>query len=226
MTKKKVSIVAVCLNEAKSVLKILDNVPKNSVDEILVVDGHSKDETYEIVKKAGYKIIYQEGKGRGAAFRTGFKYVTGDIIIMLSTDGNEKPGEIKPLLEMSKEGYDMVIATRFGKGTSKDVTMIRNFGNFIITQMCNFVGGVNVTDAINGYRLLTKNAIDKMNIESNRFDIEAEMTIKSGKLKLKVGELPTVEEVRLHSDSRLHTFRDGFIIFKRIFKEASRKPPY
>ena len=65
MKKKKVSIVAVCLNEAKSILRILDNIPKDLVDEILVIDGHSTDGTLKLVKNAGYNIILQEGKGRG-----------------------------------------------------------------------------------------------------------------------------------------------------------------
>jgi glycosyltransferase involved in cell wall biosynthesis len=226
MAKKKVSVVAVCLNEAKSILGILNRIPRNMVDEILVVDGHSKDGTFEIVKKAKYKIILQEGKGRGAAFRTGFKVVSGDYVVMLSTDGNERPGDIKRLIEMANDGYDLVIATRFGKGKSDDVTFIRNIGNFIFTKLCNLVGDVHVTDAINGYRLLTKQAIKKMNIESDRFDIEAEMTVKAGKLGLKVGEIPTVEDERMFSDSRLHTVRDGYIILQRIAKEAFRKPPY
>lgn len=226
MTKGKVSVVAVCLNEAESILKILDNVPKNLVDEILVVDGYSKDNTFEIVKKSGYNIIRQEGKGRGAAFKTGFKKVKGDLVVMLSTDGNERPGDIRKLIDKVNDGYDMVIATRFGLGRSEDVTFIRNIGNYIFTFLCNVAGGLHITDSMNGFRIMRRDALKKMNIESDRFDIEGEITIKAGKLKLKVGEIPTVEDPRLHSDSRLRTFRDGYIILRRIFKEALREPPY
>ena len=226
MKKKRVSVVAVCLNEAKSILRILDNIPKDLVDEIIVIDGHSTDRTFELVKNAGYNIILQEGKGRGNAFKTGFKNVSGDLVIMLSTDGNERPGDIKKLIYKVTEGYDMVIATRFGLGRSEDVTPIRHIGNYLFTKLCNFVSGLNVTDSMNGFRILTKKAIEKMNIESNRFDIEGEITIKAGKLKLKVVEIPTIEDERHHSDSRLHTFNDGSIILKRIIKEAFRGPPY
>lgn len=226
MKKKKVSIVAVCLNEAKSILRILDNIPEDLVDEILVIDGHSTDGTFELVKNAGYDIILQEGKGRGNAFKTGFKNVSGDLVVMLSTDGNERPGDIKKLIDKANEGYDMVIATRFGFGRSEDVTPIRNIGNYLFTELCNLVSGLNATDSMNGFRILTKEAIKKMNIESNRFDIEGEITIKAGKLKLKVAEIPTIEDERDHSDSKLRTFKDGGIILKRIIKEALRKPPY
>lgn len=226
MKKKKVSIVAVCLNEAKSALKILDNIPKDLVDEIIVIDGHSTDKTFELVKNAGYNIILQEGKGRGNAFKTGFKNVSGNLIVMLSTDGNERPGDIKELIDKANKGYDMVIATRFGLGKSEDVTIIRNMGNYFFTKLCNLISGLNVTDSMNGFRILTKEAIEKMNLQSNKFDIEAEITVKAGKLKLKVTEIPTIEDERYYSDSRLHTFKDGGIILKRIIKEALRKPPY
>ena len=226
MNSKKVSIVAVCLNEAKSILSILKNIQKNLVDEIIVVDGHSKDGTFEIVKNAGYNIMYQEGKGRGNAFKTGFKNVKGDLIVMLSTDGNERPADIKNLIEAINQGYDVVIASRFGSGESEDITFIRNLGNRFFTMLCNIAGGLNIKDSMNGYRILTKEAIKKMNIEADLFDIEAEITIKAGKLGLKVKEIPTIEDLRKHGKSNLRTFKDGFIILKRIIKETLRTPPY
>src|SRR3989338_5554320 len=154
MSKNKVSVVAVCLNEAKSILKILDNIPKKFVGEILVVDGHSTDKTFKLVKKAGYKIMQQEGKGRGNAFKTGFRNISGDLVVMLSTDGNERPADIGKLIGKINEGYDMVIATRFGLGNSEDVTFIRNIGNYFFTMLCNLAGGCRVTDSMNGFRIL------------------------------------------------------------------------
>ena len=68
MKKKKISVVAVCLNEEKVILNVLNKIPKDIADEILVIDGYSTDNTFELVKKTSYSIIFQEGKGRGAAF--------------------------------------------------------------------------------------------------------------------------------------------------------------
>ena len=145
---------------------------------------------------------------------------------MLSTDGNERPGDIRKLIQKMLEGYDLVIATRFGLGTSEDVTFIRSIGNHFFTWLCNNIAMLHITDSQNGFRALTKTALEKMNLESDRFDIEAEITIKAGKLKLKVGEIPTIENERSYGDSRLRTFRDGYLILKRIIKEALRGPPY
>ncbi len=226
MNKPKVSVVAVALNEGKSILKVLKLIPKDVVDEILVVDGHSKDDTVKIAKDAGYNVILQEGKGRGAAFQTGFKKVNGDVVVMLSTDGNERPGDIRKLVERINEGNDLVIATRFGKGKSEDVTFIRIIGNWCFTKMCSILGRVKITDSMNGFRALRKDALDKMNIQSQRFDIEGEITMKAGKLKMRVSEIPTIEDSRDHGDSRLHTFRDGYRIMKTIWKEYRNNPPY
>lgn len=224
--KRKVSVVAVSLNEAKTILDVLKKIPMDVVDEILVVDGRSTDGTYELVKKAGYKIVYQEGKGRGAAFRTGFKQVKGDIIVMLSSDGNERPGDIRNLVNKINEGYDLVIAARFGQGKSDDVTPIRNFGNWALTASCNLFGGIKVSDSMNGFRALTRDAMERMNIQANDFSIEGEITVKAGKLKMKIAEVPTIEDARLHGYSRLSTLKDGWRIFKRIVKVGLQKPPY
>jgi glycosyltransferase involved in cell wall biosynthesis len=224
-TKEKISVVAVNLNEEHTIEQVLTNIPPY-IDEVLVIDGHSKDKSPIIAKKLGYPVLLQEGKGRGAAFKTGFRHAQGDIIVMLSTDGNERSGDIEKLVNKIREGYDLVIASRFGQGKSHDVTAIRKVGNWGLTQMINMVSGLSLRDSQNGFRAIRRAALNQMNIEANGFDIEAEMTLKAGKLGLKVAEVPTIEDERMFGVSNLRTFRDGFRIFKRIMKEWERSPPY
>jgi len=224
--KNTVSVIACNMNEEGSIKQVLEGIPKESVYEVIVVDGASRDKSPEIAKNLGFKVIQQEGKGRGAAFRTGLKNVKGDYVIMLSTDGNERSGDITKIVDKLNEGYDLVIATRFGEGKSKDVTFVRSLGNNFLTWLCNTLTGYKLTDAQNGFRGIKRSAFIDMNIEANRFDIENEMVMKAGKMKLKVAEVPTTEEKREFGESRLNTWKDGWIIFKRILKEASRNPPY
>lgn len=221
----KISVVAANMNEEHTIKKVLQGIPA-FVDEVLVIDGHSQDNSPAIAKSLGYPVIPQEGKGRGNAFKTGFKHVTGDVIIMLSTDGNERSGDITKLVDTVIKGNDLVIASRFGQGKSFDVTPIRMFGNWFLTKCINLTGGTTLYDTQNGFRAVKKNALQKMNLEAEKFDIEAEITMKAGKLKLKIAEVPTIEDNREHGFSNLNTFRDGWKIFKRILKEAKRKPPY
>src|SRR3989344_316418 len=224
--KKTVSVIACNMNEEGSIKQVLESIPKDVVDEVIVVDGASKDKSPEIARKLGFKVIHQEGRGRGNAFRTGLKNVKGHYVIMLSTDGNERSGDIKKIVEKLNEGYDMVIATRFGKGQSQDVTVIRNFGNNFLTGLCNLITGYKLSDCQNGFRGIKREHFIAMNIQANRFDIENEMVVKAGKMKLRVTEVPTIEEKRVYGQSRLNTFKDGYIILKRILKEAFNKPPY
>lgn len=221
----KVSVVAVNLNEENTIIDVLKNIPKE-VDEVLVIDGNSTDKSPQIAKSLGYPVIAQKSKGRGNAFRLGFKRTSGDIIVMLSTDGNERPGDISKLLDKIIEGYDMVIASRFGQGNSLDVTLTRKFGNWFLTKLINIVAGINLQDSQNGFRAICRDALDKMNISAEKFDIEAEMSLKAGKLGLKIAEVPTTEDKREYGQSHLHTFKDGWRIFKRIVLEARRNPPY
>lgn len=223
---KRVSVIAVNLNEEGTIRQVLEAIPLEIVDEVLVVDGHSSDNSVFIARDLGFKVIAQEGKGRGSAFRTGLKNIDGDYVIMLSTDGNERAGDIKKIVDKLNEGYDMVIATRFGKGSSRDVTIIRSFGNWFFTKLCNLFTGYNLSDAQNGFRGIKKELFELMNIQATRFDIENEMVMKAGKMGLKVIEIPTIEEKRLCGESRLNTWKDGLIIFKRIIKVAFNKPSY
>lgn len=223
---RKVSVVAVNRNEEKTIKKVLTNIPKKLVDEVLIVDGHSKDNSVKIARKLGFKVIIQKRMGRGRAFREGFEKVKGDVIIMLSTDGNERPAHIPRILEKIEQGYDVVIATRFGKGKSFDVTPTRTFGNYFLTFCCNLFSGLKLSDSQNGFRAFTRKALDRMKLEAVRFDIEAEISVKAGKLRLRVTEVPTVEDNREAGQSYLNTYQDGFRIFKRILKEALRSPPY
>ena len=221
----KISVVAVNLNEAFTIKKVLETIPKD-VDEVFVVDGYSSDGSPVIARSLGFPVICQEGKGRGCAFRTGFKRATGDVVIMLSTDGNERSGDITKLTDKISEGYDIVIASRFGQGKSLDVTLLRKFGNWFLTKLINLTGGTSLNDTQNGFRAIRKSCLDKMHLDSERFDIEAEITMKAGKLGLKITEVPTIEDNREFGVSHLNTFRDGYKIFKRIIKEAMRLPPY
>lgn len=220
-----ISVIAANMNEENSIASVLKNIPAE-VDEVVVVDGDSDDKSPQIAKSLGYPVILQEGRGRANAFKTGFKKVKGDIIVMLSTDGNERSGDISKLVDKIVEGYDLVIAARFGCGQSDDVTLIRRFGNWALTALINLVAHTHLSDTQNGFRAVKRTSLDCMNIDSERFDIEAEMTLKAGKLGFKIAEIPTIEDKRQFGESRLRTFRDGWKIFKRIIKEAKRNPPY
>ncbi len=221
MTKKlSVSLIVLTYNEREGMEKIMPHVRKSWVDEIIVVDNDSEDGTAEIAKKMGLKVVQQKNNGRGHAFRIGMEYAKGDILVYFSPDGNEVPEDIPKLIKKINQGYDMVIASRFSKfSKSKDATLIRRIGNNTFTGIINLLFGIKLTDAVNGFRAIRKEVMQKINTDARYFDIEIQMSIRCGKNGYKIAEIPTVEPERVGGKAKLNTIVDGWKYVLLILRE-------
>ena len=216
-----VSLIILTLNEIDGLKTMMPRIKKEWVDEIVVVDGRSTDGTIEEAKKQGYKVVVQEITGRGEGFRTGLNNSNGNIIIYFSPDGNEIPEDIPNLLKKQKEGYDQVIASRFSiDSVSHDATFIRRLGNNMFTWIINKIFGSNVDDAVNGYRLITRECMEDLATRAKNFEIEIEMTIRATKKGYKIAEIPTVEPKRTSGTAKLNTVIDGLKYVKLILRET------
>jgi len=214
----RVSIVIPTLNEEKNLPKVLKDIP-NSVHEIIVVDGHSTDKTVDIAKKYGAKVIFDD-IGKGSALRKGMKAAKGDIVIMMDADCSHKSSEIGLLTEGIKVGFDVCMGSRFiqGGGT-EDMPWYRKLGNKFFIFLVNLIWKMNYSDLCYGYRSFRKSCIKKLGLKQDGFGIETEIAIKTAKKKMKVLEIPSYEKARASGESRLRTFRDGWLIFKTILHE-------
>jgi len=191
----------------------------NTVDEIIVVDGYSKDKTVDVAKKFEVKVIYDD-VGKGSALRRGMKEAKGDIIITMDADCSHRSSEIGLLTEGIKAGFDICMGSRFiqGGGT-EDMPWYRKLGNKFFVFLVNFMWKMNYSDLCYGYRSFRKDRIQKLNLKSDGFGIETEIAIKAAKKKLKVLEIPSYEKGRASGKGKLKTLRDGWLIFKTILKE-------
>jgi len=214
----RVSIVIPTLNEEKNLPKVLKDIP-NSVHEIIVVDGHSTDKTVDIAKKYGAKVIFDD-VGKGSALRRGMKAAKGDIVIMMDADCSHKSSEIGLLTEGIKAGFDVCMGSRFiqGGGT-EDMPWYRKLGNKFFIFLVNLIWKMNYSDLCYGYRSFRKSCIKKLGLKQDGFGIETEIAIKTAKKKMRVLEIPSYEKARASGESRLRTFRDGWLIFKTILHE-------
>lgn len=222
---KRISIIIPTLNEAPNIKYVFPHIPQ-FIDEIIVIDGDSKDGTIdEILKyRKDVKIIKDKTLGKGGALRRGFEMATGDLIIMMDADGSHDPKELPALIEPVLNGYDVAKASRIlPGGGSDDFTAFRKFGNKIFVAMVNKIYGSDYTDLCYGYRVFKKEAIEKMNCKSDGFEIETEQSIRMIKAGLKIKEIPSFEAKRKHGDSRLNSFRDGWRILTLIINEYIRK---
>ena len=131
-TNPRVSVVIPTLNEAKNLPFVLPRIPE-WVDEVIVVDGRSTDNTIEVARELlpEVVIVYQKGKGKGDALRAGFAAATGEIIVMLDADGSTEPAEIRAYVGALLAGADFAKGSRFiqGAGTS-DMELLRRLGNW------------------------------------------------------------------------------------------------
>lgn len=221
----KSTLVILTLNEIEGIRAVYKNIPFSQVDEILIVDGGSIDGTVEFFNAQGVKIIIQELKGRGEAFRIARREAKGNYLIFFSPDGNEDPNDIPKLISKLDEGYDMVIASRFKKGGHNEEDELflpwRAWANRIFTFLANVFWnkGRYTTDTINGFRAITKEAFDRMKINAPGFVIEYQMSIRAMKLNLKVKEIPTYEGNRIGGESTARSIPTGILFLKLILIE-------
>ena len=222
----KSSLIILTLNEIEGVRTLYDRIPFDAVDECFVVDGGSIDGTVEFFRERGIKVVSQEIKGRGEAFRIAVKRAEGDHLIFFSPDGNEDPGDIPKLLELLAMGYDIAIASRFLSGSQNEEDDLRfpwrAWVNRAFTFIANIIWNTNrnyITDTINGYRAIKKEAFNKLNISAPGFVIEYQMSIRAMKLGLKVVEIPTVEGQRIGGESTAKSIPTGLLFLRFLLKE-------
>ena len=216
----KVSIVIPTLNEEKNIEILLNEIEKKDfIDEIIIVDGYSKDKTVEIAEKYGCKILYDD-KGKGSALRKGLKEAKNGIVISMDADNSMLSDELYLLIAGIQAGYDVCMGSRFiqGGGT-EDMPLLRKFGNKFFVSLVNIFWKTNYSDLCYGYRSFKKSSIDELGLKSDDFGIETEISIKSAKLGLKVLEVPSFEKTRTYGDGKLRTFSDGITILKTITNE-------
>lgn len=224
----KISCIIPTLNEYLTIRQVIRDV-KCYVDEVIVVDGHSTDGTFETASKEGAHVFLQSGKGKGAALREAFTRVTGDIVIMMDGDGSMKAEEIPRFIDAILSGADVVKGSRFRKnGGSDDLTPFRKMGNFLLMQIVNLFWNTRYTDLCYGFNAFRKEALDKLKnyLNSNAFEIETEICIKSHKMGLQVVEVPSKEHKRTHGRSHLSAFSDGLSILKIIMRELFSNPEF
>jgi glycosyltransferase involved in cell wall biosynthesis len=216
-----VSVVVPAKNEARNLEHVFGTIPA-WVDEIVLVDGHSVDDTVAVAQKLhpAVRIVHQQGRGKGDALQAGFAAAKGEIIVMMDADGSTDGKEIPRFVAALTTGADFAKGSRFASGGgSDDITFSRHLGNKILSGLVNAFFGTRYTDLCYGYNAFWAKHLSKLDLDCDGFEIETVMNVRAAKAGLAIQEIPSYEYLRLHGMSNLKVVRDGMRIAKFIVRE-------
>lgn len=222
----KFTLIILCLNEIECLKTILPKINQKWVDEVIIVDGGSTDGSIEFARELGFRVYVQKGKGVIAGYKEAWEISKGDVVIIFTPDGNMIPDKIPELVAKMKEGYNMVIVSRYKDGAkSYDDTLISGFGNWMFTRLVNLLFKANYTDVLGGYRAYRRDLFEKVGIEIKNRPIETRICIRLTKRGLKFAEIGGDEPKRIAGKSYTSIVKNGLnellIIIEEFFNISS-----
>ncbi len=233
----RVSVVVPTYNEAANLPHVFALLP-DDVFEVIVVDGRSTDGTVEVARalRPDVRVVLQNRRGKGNAMACGFAAVRGDVVVMLDADGSADPREIPRFVEALVAGADFAKGTRFAAGAgSDDITRTRAWGNRWLNRIANALFGTRYTDLCYGYNAFWSSCLPALELDAegvrrdatlwgDGFEIETIINTRMAKAGVRITEVPSYEFERIHGESNLNTWRDGFRVLRALVVErANRK---
>ncbi|MBF0510867.1 MAG: glycosyltransferase [Candidatus Omnitrophica bacterium] len=228
----KTTLLVPTLNEAVGMRAVMPKVKKEWVDQVLIVDGNSKDGTADIAREMGYDVVMQKSPGIRGAYMDALPFIKGDVILTFSPDGNSIPELIPECLLKIKEGYDMCIVSRYAKGAkSYDDDVITAFGNWLFTGSINLLHRAHYTDAMVIYRAYPKQLIYDLDLDKDasysfeeklfktKISWEPLLSIRAAKRRLKLIDIPGDEPAREGGERKLQILKWGAAYMFEIWRE-------
>ena len=223
----KVSIVIPCYNEESTIRTIVKRVRNSPIDlhEIIIVDDASRDGSREILKEWEgddlVQVFYHDvNQGKGAALRTGFSKVTGEVIIIQDADLEYDPAEYPLLLQPILEGNaDVVFGSRFMGGRPHRVVYFWHMmGNRFLTLASNMMTNLNLTDMETCFKVFKREILDQIHIKEDRFGFEPEVTAKVARLDCRIFEVGISYYGRTYAEGKKIGWKDGVRAIYAILK--------
>ncbi len=221
-----VSVVIPALNEAESLPHVLPRIPDEWVDEVLLVDGRSEDNTVDVACSVRHKtrVVMQHGKGKGAAIRSGFAAARGDIVITMDADGSMDPAEIPAFVGALVSGADFAKGSRFlqGGGTD-DMPFHRRLPNKGLTILANLIASTQYTDITYGYNATWRRHAGALGLDIDGWANEIITNLRAARSGLRVVEVASFERERVAGEAKLMALSAGWTILKAMLQEPFAK---
>jgi glycosyltransferase involved in cell wall biosynthesis len=208
-------------NEASNLPFVLAHLPTD-LFEVILVDGHSSDNTVAVARscRPDIRVVHQGGIGKGNALACGFAAARGDVIVTLDADGSTKPEEIPRFVEALRHGADFAKGSRFAPGGgSADITALRKGGNRALVWLVNALFRTRYTDLCYGFNAFWTRCLPRLKVNSDGFEVETLLNIRAARSGMKVAEVPSFERGRLHGLSNLRAWSDGLRVLRTVLSE-------
>ncbi|MFT3662300.1 MAG: glycosyltransferase family 2 protein [Gordonia sp. (in: high G+C Gram-positive bacteria)] len=221
-----VAVIVPAMNEAKNLPFVAERMPE--VDEIIVVDGNSVDDTVEVARELWPEavIVNQTRAGKGNALACGFAHATADIIVMIDADGSTDPAEIPDFVDALLDGADLAKGSRFSNGGgSDDITFVRALGNKGLNWLVNRIFKAQYKDLCYGYNAFWRTNLPVLDLPDIRaeepqwgdgFEVETVINVRMIRAGKKIQEVGSHERCRIHGSSNLNAFSDGMRVLRTI----------
>jgi glycosyltransferase involved in cell wall biosynthesis len=209
------SVVIPVYNEEATVARVISRVAALPLNlEIVVVDDCSTDGTREVLSllsdiESVNVILKDVNAGKGAAIRTGFEVATGDFLVIQDADLEYDPRDIPQLIQPLLRGEaDIVYGSRFIGDEVQDESWVHRLGNAVLTGASNLFSGLKLTDMETCYKAFSKQALQNVEIEQDRFGLEPELTAKLARQGFKFVEVPISYDSRGYDEGKKIGFKD------------------
>lgn len=224
----KICVIIPAYNEENSIAKVIADIPVGLVQEVIVVNNNSNDNTEINARNAGATVLREKRAGYGYACLKGTEYIkqlqpAPDIVVFIDADYSDHPEEMPLLLQpIINDGMDMVIGSRaLGKKEKGSMTIQQIFGNWLATRLLKMIYGIRYTD-LGPFRAIRYDKLLEINMQDTTYGWTVEMQLKAAKLKMKVTEVPVSYRKRIGfskiSGTVKGTVLAGYKIITTIFK--------
>ncbi|OQX85819.1 MAG: hypothetical protein B6D55_06935 [Candidatus Omnitrophica bacterium 4484_70.2] len=223
--KKKIWVVIPAYNEEKTIGAILDDLKRKDIS-VLVIDDGSQDSTAEVVKEKGVPLIRNEKNlGKGLALKKGFDYLFKnedfDYVVTMDADRQHSPEDLDKFLEAAENNEDFVVGNRMQN--PEGMPKIRVFTNKLMSWLISKIAKQRIPDTQCGFRLIKRKVLEKLNIETNKFQIESEIIIKAARLGILIKSIPIRSIYYEKALSKIHPLLDTLRFIRFLFRLYKKK---
>lgn len=217
MLEMKVSVVIPTLNEEDGIGNVLNKIPRDTVDEVIVVDS-SNDATAKIAQSFGAKVVREQEKGYGKAYKTGFKEAKGEILVTLDGDSSYPVAYIPKLVQLliDKE-LDFITTNRLACSENGSMNTANHIGNLFLSLLVRILFSVKINDSQSGMWVFKRSVLGHILPISNGMSFSEEIKIRAFKNKLRALEVPVVYQKR-KGRAKLSPVKDGLKNLGHLFR--------